>query len=193
MNRFSLPLDKCVLLPWVHIFFDSTKVFISLAVIVGYLGSAICLQRSFACFPLKSSIQPLRKTSTTQRSKGPFSALLISLQVSWQAMSSLSADNIALSLLLALLLLNDASAEALNDTTEPETQDQMPSSVAEAQEQALKPRRPVETPPTEYLPYPPPDNYQWPPGENAGNENPQYVPRKVPSPCGYCEWGQVMP
>ena len=110
-------------------------------------------------------------------------------------MSSLSPNGIALSLLLALLP-NGVSAEALNDTTEPDsmsTQDQMPSSVAEVKEQALKPRRPVETPPTEYLPYPPPDNYQWPPGENAGNENPQYVTRKLFPPCRYCGWGQVKP
>ena len=47
--------EKCVLLLWVHIFFDSAQIFLSLAVIVGYLGSAMCLQRSFTCFPLKSS------------------------------------------------------------------------------------------------------------------------------------------
>lgn len=101
-------------------------------------------------------------------------------------MSSLSPDDIALSFLLALLLPNDASAETLNDTIEPDSmsnQDQMPSSIAEVKEQALKPRRPVETPPTEYLPYPPPANYQWPPGENPGNENPQYVTRKLIPPC----------
>ena len=105
-------------------------------------------------------------------------------------MSSLSPDDIALSLLLALFLPNDASAEASNDTTESDsmsTPDQMPSFVAEVKEEALKPRRPVETPPTEYLPYPPPDNYQWPPGENAGNENPQYVTPKLFPTCRYCE------
>ena len=110
-------------------------------------------------------------------------------------MSSLSPDDIALSLLLALLLPNDASAEAANDATESDsmsTPDQKPSSIAEVKEQALKPRRPVETPPTEYLPYPVPDNYQWPPGENAGNENPQYVTPKLFPTCGYCEWVQVI-
>ncbi|KAL8797553.1 MAG: hypothetical protein Q9195_000370 [Heterodermia aff. obscurata] len=101
-------------------------------------------------------------------------------------MSSLSPDDVVLSLLLALLLPNDASAEVLDDTTEPDnksTQVQMPSSVAKVKEQALKPRRPVETPPTEYLPYPPPDNYQWPPGENPGNENPQ--PSEFNPPAGW--------
>ena len=112
-------------------------------------------------------------------------------------MTSLSPDEIALSFLLTLLLLNDASAETLNDTIEPDimsNQDQMPSSIAEVKEQALKPRRPVETPPTEYLPYPPPANYQWPPGENPGNENPQYVTRKLIPPCWiWRTGGQVMP
>ncbi|KAL8767118.1 MAG: hypothetical protein Q9209_006280 [Squamulea sp. 1 TL-2023] len=37
----------------------------------------------------------------------------------------------------------------------------------------LKPRHPVETPPTQFLPYPPPPSYQWPQGQNPGNENPQ--------------------
>lgn len=40
-------------------------------------------------------------------------------------------------------------------------------------EKALEVRAPVETPPTEYLPYPPPPNYQWPPGMTPQNENPQ--------------------
>ncbi|KAL8744856.1 MAG: hypothetical protein Q9190_002953 [Brigantiaea leucoxantha] len=34
-------------------------------------------------------------------------------------------------------------------------------------------RDPVETPPTQFLPYPPPPSYSWPPGENPSNENPQ--------------------
>ncbi|KAI4234716.1 MAG: hypothetical protein LQ349_003631, partial [Xanthoria aureola] len=37
----------------------------------------------------------------------------------------------------------------------------------------LNPRAPVETPPTQYLPYPPPPTYQWPPGQNPGNQNPK--------------------
>lgn len=92
-------------------------------------------------------------------------------------MSSLSYDDLAVSLVFALLLANPAVAEVENDTAESGTSPEKPFSpnnhVSEIQE--LKPRRPVETPPTEYLPYPPPDNYQWPPGMNAGNENPQYV------------------
>ncbi|KAL8841350.1 MAG: hypothetical protein Q9170_000981 [Blastenia crenularia] len=42
-----------------------------------------------------------------------------------------------------------------------------------AANRALQARNPVETPPTEYLPYPPPPNYQWPAGETPQNENPQ--------------------
>ncbi|KAI4228249.1 MAG: hypothetical protein L6R36_001752, partial [Xanthoria steineri] len=37
----------------------------------------------------------------------------------------------------------------------------------------LKPRNPIETPPTQYLPYPPPPTYQWPPGQNPGIQNPK--------------------
>ena len=48
---------------------------------------------------------------------------------------------------------------------------------------AVIPRTPVETPPTEYLPYPPPPNYNWPAGENPGNENPQ--PSEFNSPAGW--------
>lgn len=33
-------------------------------------------------------------------------------------------------------------------------------------------RLPVETPPTAYLPYPPPPNYQWPPGYSPETQNP---------------------
>ncbi|KAL9598769.1 MAG: hypothetical protein Q9219_004266 [cf. Caloplaca sp. 3 TL-2023] len=43
----------------------------------------------------------------------------------------------------------------------------------QAGSQILKERAPVETPPTEYLPYPPPPNYQWPAGSTPQNENPQ--------------------
>lgn len=92
-------------------------------------------------------------------------------------MSSLSYDDLALSLSFALLLPNVALVEAEDDTPESSsTPEELSSPVIHASKiQELKPRRPVETPPTEYLPYPPPDNYQWPPGMNAGNENPQYV------------------
>ncbi|KAL8804522.1 MAG: hypothetical protein Q9182_002530 [Xanthomendoza sp. 2 TL-2023] len=34
-------------------------------------------------------------------------------------------------------------------------------------------REPVETPPTQFLPYPPPPNYQWPPGQNPENQYPK--------------------
>ena len=92
-------------------------------------------------------------------------------------MSSLSYDNLALSLLFALLLPNLLLVEAEDDTAESSANPEALSSavIHLSKIQELKPRRPVETPPTEYLPYPPPDNYQWPPGMNAGNENPQYV------------------
>ncbi|KAL8693991.1 MAG: hypothetical protein Q9218_001290 [Villophora microphyllina] len=49
--------------------------------------------------------------------------------------------------------------------------------------QPMKARDPVETPPTEYLPYPPPPNYQWPPGENPQNEYPQ--PSENNPPAGW--------
>ncbi|KAI4189057.1 MAG: hypothetical protein L6R41_001724 [Letrouitia leprolyta] len=48
---------------------------------------------------------------------------------------------------------------------------------------ALEVRAPVETPPTEYLPYPPPPNYQWPPGMTPQNENPQ--PSEFDPPPGW--------
>ncbi|KAL8713860.1 MAG: hypothetical protein Q9220_002005 [cf. Caloplaca sp. 1 TL-2023] len=38
---------------------------------------------------------------------------------------------------------------------------------------SLELRAPVETPPTQFLPYPPPPGYVYPPGENAANQNPQ--------------------
>ena len=31
----------------------------------------------------------------------------------------------------------------------------------------------METPPTQFLPYPPPANYQWPPGQGPRDQNPQ--------------------
>ncbi|KAL9610480.1 MAG: hypothetical protein Q9167_004820 [Letrouitia subvulpina] len=37
----------------------------------------------------------------------------------------------------------------------------------------LQARDPVETPPTQFLPYAPPPDYQWPSGYTPGNENPQ--------------------
>ncbi|KAL9000861.1 MAG: hypothetical protein Q9169_000616 [Polycauliona sp. 2 TL-2023] len=43
----------------------------------------------------------------------------------------------------------------------------------EREKQRLKPRDPLETPPTQFLPYPPPPNYQWPPGQSPGNQYPQ--------------------
>ena len=48
---------------------------------------------------------------------------------------------------------------------------------------AVIPRMPVETPPTEYLPYSPPPNYNWPAGENPSNENPQ--PSEFNAPAGW--------
>ncbi|KAG7009031.1 hypothetical protein G7Y79_00003g008990 [Physcia stellaris] len=92
-------------------------------------------------------------------------------------MSFSSYDDLALSLLLALLLPNLALVEAEDDTAKSSTNPEALSSpvIHVSKIQELKPRRPVETPPTEYLPYPPPDNYQWPPGMNAGNENPQSI------------------
>ena len=48
---------------------------------------------------------------------------------------------------------------------------------------AVIPRKPVETPPTEYLPYLPPPNYDWPAGENPGNEYPQ--PSEFNPPAGW--------
>ncbi|KAL8907838.1 MAG: hypothetical protein Q9207_001161 [Kuettlingeria erythrocarpa] len=47
----------------------------------------------------------------------------------------------------------------------------------------LQARDPVETPPTAYLPYPPPPNYQWPPGQNPQNEYPQ--PSEFDPPRGW--------
>ncbi|KAL8964392.1 MAG: hypothetical protein Q9183_004480 [Haloplaca sp. 2 TL-2023] len=38
---------------------------------------------------------------------------------------------------------------------------------------ALKATDPLETPPTQFLPYPPPPNYQWPPGQGPGDQYPQ--------------------
>ena len=38
---------------------------------------------------------------------------------------------------------------------------------------AIVPRAPVETPPTEFLPYPPPPDYVWPAGQTPQNENPK--------------------
>ncbi|KAL8952522.1 MAG: hypothetical protein Q9222_001552, partial [Ikaeria aurantiellina] len=38
---------------------------------------------------------------------------------------------------------------------------------------SLEIRAPVETPPTQFLPYPPPPGYVYPPGTNAANQNPQ--------------------
>ncbi|KAL8867470.1 MAG: hypothetical protein Q9174_005645, partial [Haloplaca sp. 1 TL-2023] len=37
----------------------------------------------------------------------------------------------------------------------------------------LQARDPLETPPTQFLPYPPPPNYQWPEGQGPGDQNPQ--------------------
>ena len=48
---------------------------------------------------------------------------------------------------------------------------------------AVIPRKPVETPPTEFLPYPLPPNYDWPAGETPGNENPR--PSELNPPAGW--------
>ena len=77
---------------------------------------------------------------------------------------------------MMLLLPDSALAGASKDTVEPDNltdTSQAPSSIAEVKVGGLRPRRPVETPPTEYLPYPPPDNYQWPPGQSPDTENPK--------------------
>lgn len=47
----------------------------------------------------------------------------------------------------------------------------------------IHPRSPVETPPTEYLPYPPPPNYTWPPGTSPATEDPQ--PSEFDPPPGF--------
>lgn len=47
----------------------------------------------------------------------------------------------------------------------------------------LNPRSPVETPPTEFLPYPPPKGYVWPPGTSPQSENPQ--PSEFDPPHGF--------
>lgn len=47
----------------------------------------------------------------------------------------------------------------------------------------IHPRSPVEVPPTEYLPYPPPPNYIWPPGTSAATEDPQ--PSEFDPPPGF--------
>lgn len=47
----------------------------------------------------------------------------------------------------------------------------------------VHPRAPVETPPTEYLPYPPPPNYQWPAGTSPGTQNPP--PSEFNPPAGW--------
>lgn len=47
----------------------------------------------------------------------------------------------------------------------------------------LNPRSPVETPPTEFLPYPPPKGYVWPPGTSPQSENPQ--PSEFDPPYGF--------
>lgn len=47
----------------------------------------------------------------------------------------------------------------------------------------LFPRSPIETPPTEYLPYPPPSNYPWPPGQSPATETPQ--PSEHNPPAGW--------
>lgn len=49
-------------------------------------------------------------------------------------------------------------------------------------------RSPVETPPTEYLPYPPPPNYSWPPGTSPATENPQ-PSESDPAPGSYTDAG----
>ncbi|KAI4165134.1 MAG: hypothetical protein LQ342_001411 [Letrouitia transgressa] len=41
------------------------------------------------------------------------------------------------------------------------------------QSHQIQVRDPVETPPTQFLPYAPPPDYQWPAGYTPGNENPQ--------------------
>lgn len=50
---------------------------------------------------------------------------------------------------------------------------------------AILPRNPhpIETPPTAYLPYPPPQKYQWPPGSSPQTQNPQ--PSEFDSPGGW--------
>ena len=47
----------------------------------------------------------------------------------------------------------------------------------------VNPRSPVETPPTEYLPYPPPPNYNWPAGTSPNTENPP--PSECNPPAGW--------
>ncbi|KAL8941656.1 MAG: hypothetical protein Q9216_002119 [Gyalolechia sp. 2 TL-2023] len=54
---------------------------------------------------------------------------------------------------------------------------------AQVQPHVLKPRNPVETPPTAYLPYPPPPNYQWPPGQSPENQWPK--PSEFDPPRGW--------
>ena len=70
-----------------------------------------------------------------------------------------------LSLTTVLMLPASAFAIAQDDSTEPSKialSTQIASPIIRSLNQELKLREPVETPPTEYLPYPPPPNYSWP-------------------------------
>ena len=54
---------------------------------------------------------------------------------------------------------------------------------AQSQEPIILVRSPVETPPTEYLPYPPPSDYPWQAGESPATETPQ--PSEQNPPAGW--------
>lgn len=89
-------------------------------------------------------------------------------------------------LLLATLLLPKPScSDPAQSPSQPSSVlSQDASSTAESlPEPKVEIRAPVETPPTEYLPYPPPPNYSWPAGENSANENPQ--PSENDPPAGW--------
>lgn len=81
-------------------------------------------------------------------------------------------------LLLVLMLPDSAVAETANGNIEPSettVSTQTVTPIVKIPRQELKPRQPVETPPTAYLPYPPPANYVWPPGMSPENQYPKYV------------------
>ena len=73
----------------------------------------------------------------------------------------------------------------------PETEHSLPNVASgvrvvvsrQSQSPAALRRSPVETPPTEYLPYPPPSNYPWPAGESPATETPQ--PSEQNPPAGW--------
>ena len=97
------------------------------------------------------------------------------MRISTQQQANLSAFFFTILLLSIVLLPEPSSSQETNNTIEPSkaSSKDEPSFTNSLGNPKIELRAPVETPPTEYLPYPPPPNYSWPPGENAGNENPK--------------------